>query len=94
MIYLAIFSYAAISNCIVLFQLISLLSIPFLRYFNVIILFTKILIDNFSIEQLSQECARFPEILQNFSEFVEFVLGSFSCCNIEIAYSNFTFCAT
>ena len=25
-------------------------------------------------------------------DFVEFVLGSFSCFNIEIVYSNFTFC--
>ena len=25
-------------------------------------------------------------------DFVEIVLGSFSCFNIEIAYQNFTFC--
>ena len=28
------------------------------------------------------------------ARFMEFVLGSFSCFNIEIAYSNFTFCGT
>ena len=40
-------------------------------------------------------CARFPEILQNFSErqiLWSFVLGNFSCFCIEITYSNFTFC--
>ena len=43
----------------------------------------------------NQGCACFPEILKKFSErrdFVEFVLGSFSCFNIGIANSNFTFC--
>ena len=42
-----------------------------------------------------QGCACFPEFLQHFSErqiLWSFVLGSFSCFNIEIAYSNFTFC--
>ena len=46
------------------------------------------------LESESGGCARFPEILQNFRapDFVENVLGSFSCLNIEIAYSNFTSC--
>ena len=34
--------------------------------------------------------SHFPEILQNFSEYQIFC--SFSCFNIEIANSNFTFC--
>ena len=41
------------------------------------------------------ECARFADILQNFTE--RQILWSlcsvfFSCFTIEIAYSNFTFC--
>ena len=42
-----------------------------------------------------QGCARFPETLQNFSECqILWSLCSvvFFCFNIEIAYSNFTFC--
>ena len=48
-----------------------------------------------SMRAHAQGCARFAEFLQNFSEwtdFVEFVFGSFSCFCIQIAHSNFTFC--
>ena len=42
-----------------------------------------------------QGCAHFLEIFAKFlwaPDFVEFVLGGFSCFYIEIAYSNLTFC--
>ena len=50
-------------------------------------------IGGFKVE--APEVCSFSEILKNFSErqiLWSFVLGSFSCFCIEIAYSNFTFC--
>ena len=47
------------------------------------------------IRNIVQRCARFPEILQNFSErqtLLNLCSVVFHALTFEIAYSNFTFC--